>query len=109
MAERTNQQNKALHLWLEMLADALNDAGYSVNDKIVFKAEISFTKENLKESAVRPVMTALFPEIESTAKLSKTQIQDVYMHVDRAISERTGISIPWPTQEQLDAVRGQPG
>ena len=73
-----------------------------MNDKIVFKAEISFTKENLKESAVRPVMMALFPDISSTTKLSKSQISDVYMHVDRAISERTGISIPWPTQDQLD-------
>ena len=101
MAGRTNQQNRALHLWLQMLADALNDAGYHANDKIVFHADISFTKENLKENAVHPVMYALFPEIESTAKLSKTQIQDVYLHVDRAISERTGVSVAWPTEEQL--------
>lgn len=99
---RTNQQNRALHLWLTMLAEQLNDAGFSVNDKVVFQAEISFTKENIKESAVHPVMMALFPEVDSTAKLTSTQLQDVYSHVDRAISERTGVHVPWPTQEQLD-------
>ena len=99
---RSNQQNRALHLWLTMLADELNAAGYHANDKIVFEADISFTKENLKANAVHPAMYALFPEIDSTAKLDKLQIQDVYMHVDRAISERTGVTVPWPTQEQLD-------
>lgn len=100
---RSLAQNRSLHLWLERLAESLNDAGFSVNDKVVIHADISFTKENLKAIAVHPVMTALFPEIDSTAKLSKTQINDVYLHVDRAISERTGISVAWPTQEQIDA------
>ena len=102
MANRTNQQNRALHLWLTRLAEELNGAGFSINDKLVIKTDISFTKENLKESTVHPVMMALFPDIDSTAKLSKTQIQDVYLHVDRAIGERTGVSVAWPTQEKLD-------
>lgn len=29
--QRTSQQNKALHKWFDMVADALNDAGWSVN------------------------------------------------------------------------------
>jgi hypothetical protein len=99
---RTTQQNRALHLWLARLAEALNDAGFSLNDEIVFQTDISFTKENLKENAVHPVMRALFPEVDSTAKLSKTQIQDVYLHVDRAISLRTGgVTVAWPTEEDV--------
>ena len=102
MTARTNQQNRALHLWLSRLADELNGAGFSVNDKVVIHAEISFTKENLKESVFRPVMGALYPEVKSSAELSTTEIQNVYLHADKALSERTGISVPWPTQEQLD-------
>ena len=100
MTNRTNPQNRAFHLWLTRLAEALNDAGFSVNDHLVIQCDIGFTKENLKETVVRPVMTALYPEITSTTKLSTTQIQDVYLYVDRAISERTGVTVAWPAMEE---------
>ena len=99
---RTLKQNAALHLWLEMLAEALNDSGRSLNDNVVIQCEIGFTKENLKSAAVHPVMTALYPDIDSTAKLSTKQIQEVYLYVDRAISERTGVTVPWPTVADME-------
>ena len=98
MTNRTIQQNSALHLWLDRLAESLNEAGFSVNDGLVIQCEIGFTKENLKEDVLKPVMRALYPEITSTTKLSTTRIQDVYLYVDRAISERTGITVAWPSE-----------
>ena len=102
LTSRTLRQNSAMHLWLTRLAESLNDAGFSVNDNLVIKCDIGFTKENLKESVLKPVMTALYPEITSTTKLDTIQIQDVYLYVDRAISERTGVTVAWPTEEELD-------
>ena len=100
---RTSQQNRALHLWLERLAEALNDAGYSVNDRIVLKAEISFTKENLKENVFKPVMRALYPEKKSTAELGKIEITEVYDEVNRFLAQRVPVDVPpWPTEEQLN-------
>ncbi len=98
---RTLKQNAALHKWLEMLAEQLNDAGYSVNDKMVIHADIGFTKDNLKTSVVHPIMTALYPDITSTAKLDKQQIQEVYLYANRAISHRTNVSVAWPSEDQL--------
>lgn len=98
---RSLAQNRALHLYLERLAEALNDAGYSVNDQIVLQADISFTKENLKEVVFKRVMTAMYPDKKSTTELSKTEIADVYENVNRFMAERAGVSVPWPTEEQL--------
>lgn len=98
---RTLPQNNSFHLWLDRLADALNEAGYSVNDKLVIKTDIPFTKENLKASIVHVVMKKMYPDIDSTAKLSTTQIQDVYEVVNEAIALRTAVHVPWPTEEQL--------
>ena len=56
MTNRTIQQNSSLHLWLTMLAEALNDAGFSVNDNLVIKCDIGFTKENLKENVLDPFL-----------------------------------------------------
>ena len=97
--QRTNKQNNALHKYCDMQAEKLNDAGFSVNDKVAVKLDIPWTKENYKTFVIHPVMKALYPEVNSTAKLSTRQMQHVYNVVDKAISERTGIRSEWPSDE----------
>lgn len=93
---RTLKQNASLHLWLDNLAHELNDAGYDFTDGKLIRLPVSYTKENLKESIIHPVMLALYPDIDSTADLSTTQMQEVYENVNRIIAERTGVHVPWP-------------
>ena len=56
---RTDLQNRSLHLWFTLLADALNEAGFDIRKTIREGLEISWTPENVKELLWRPVMKTL--------------------------------------------------
>lgn len=96
--QRTIQQNRSLHKYAELLATALREAGYE-DMRTVIKVPISPTKGNVKEEMIKPVMNAMFPEIESTAKLTTKQMQDLYEQMNLFTSERLGVSVEWPSEE----------
>jgi hypothetical protein len=98
---RTGQQNKSLHLWLEQLAEALNDSGQSMGDGVLIKLPIRYTKENLKEQIIKPYMTALYPEKTSTTQLTTVEMQELYRDLDQIIAERSHVHIEWPSEESL--------
>ncbi len=95
---RTFLQNKSLHLYLDKLATAMNDAGYDM--KAVFNAmrkgfSVSCTTIRLKNCVWRPMQEAMF-DIESTTELDTKQISEVYENVNRFTCEQFGIGINWP-------------
>ena len=98
--QRTIQQNKSLHLWLTLLADALNDSGQCLGDGRLVRLPIRFTPENLKETVLRPYMESLWG-ITSTTKLDTTQIKELYKDLDLICAERTGVHIEWPSEHSL--------
>lgn len=94
--KRTVLQNRALHRWLTLTANSLNDAGYDQKlllDSVSF--EIPNTPESLKD-IFRSIAVVLYPGLVSTAELSSSQIQRVYEVMDKEIGYFTSISIPWP-------------
>ena len=95
--QRTLPQNASLHLWLDMLAKSLNEAGYTLGDGVLIRVPVLYSKENLKENVVKPYMRALYPDISSTSELTTTQIQELYRNLDAIISERTGVHVEWPS------------
>ena len=89
--QRTVQQNRALHKWLELLAQELNDSGQSMGDGLLIRLPISYSKELMKELIVRPYMEKRYFDtngdpITSTAKLSTLEMQDLYKNLDRIIA-----------------------
>lgn len=95
--KRTSLQNRSLHKYLGMIAEALADSGQDMR-KLV-KLPIRPTTENVKENMFKPVMTALYPDKTSTTELSTTEIQQVYEHFNAAVSERLGVGFPWPCED----------
>ena len=95
---RTIQQNKALHLYFTHLAQELNDAGYDM--KKVIKVDIPWNPYNIKEFLWRPIQRAMFGKI-STTKLTTQDINKIYDTLNRTISQRTGVHIPFPSIEYL--------
>ena len=95
---RSNAQNASLYKWERMLAEALNDSGIPFGE-VVLKLPLDFTQQNIHALIIHPLMQALYPDKTSTAQLSTTEIQDIWMRADMVISERTGITIPWPSNE----------
>jgi len=97
----TDKQMKALHLWFGLVAEALNEAGFDMRKFIKEGVDIPWTKTMVKEHLWRPVQEIHLKK-KSVKKLEKQQIDEIYEILNRVIGERTGIHIPFPSQEELD-------
>lgn len=97
-AKRTGVQNSAIHLYLEWLAKALNDAGWDMTatmNKLSKKATIPWSLLSIKERLWRPVQLNTFGH-ESTTKLDTDQVGTVYESLNLVTSERLGVSVNFP-------------
>ncbi len=101
--QRTPAQNKSLHKWFELLAEALDAGGYDM--RTLIKIPIRPNKENVKTEIAHPVMVAQFPELIddkgdiSTASLSSAQCVELFEILNRAFGEKLGLHVPWPSQD----------
>lgn len=94
---RTLSQNAALHLYCDMIAQAMTEAGITQRELIGrFKRgfELPVTGHMIK-AIFREVGRAMYGK-ESTADLSTTEISEVYRVVDERFGEVTGVTCPWP-------------
>jgi hypothetical protein len=97
VSRRTDNQNRALHLYFTQLADALNNAGYDMRKTIRQNLEIPWTPHNVKEFLWRPCQKQYLQK-QSTTELDKVQdINKVYDIVNRIVGERTGVHVPFPS------------
>lgn len=97
MTQRTAQQNKSLHLYCELLAEALNDAGLDMKKVFEVKeVDIPWNKDIVKSVLWRPIQEAMTGE-ESTTKLNTTEVSEIYETLNRHIASHFGISIDWPS------------
>ncbi len=97
--ERTDRQNKALHKYFELLAEALNDAGLDMRLVLKETVQINWTKDNVKNYLWRPLQKALLKK-KSTTELDKAKDIDlIYDHLNRHLGERYGITVLFPSDE----------
>src|SRR3990167_6563159 len=98
--QRTIQQNKALHVLFAQIAEALNDAGYSVQTVIKTTHDISFTPYNVKELLWRNFQEMTLGK-HSTTELTTKEIDEVYDQLNRFLGEKFGTHIPFPSLETM--------
>ncbi|NCB79660.1 MAG: hypothetical protein EOM41_06805 [Bacilli bacterium] len=94
---RTLQQNKALHKYFSLVAEALNDRQLTV--KTIIKADIEWNPLSVKEMLWKPIQEAVLHK-KSTTELKRKEIDDVYDTINRALGEKFGIYVPFPTIER---------
>ena len=95
--QRTIQQNKSLYLYFDLLADALNDAGYEMKHVMEIKeVDVPWTKERVKEVLFKSIMEAMTGK-RSTTELDTVEISKIYDVLDRHTSEKLGIHVEWPS------------
>ena len=100
---RTDQQNRGLHLYYTLLADELNNAGYSVQLVLKEKVDLDWTYSMVKELLWRPAQQAILG-VNSTTELDKvSDITTIWEHLNRHISEKFGIHCPFPVDELAQA------
>ena len=94
--QRTIQQNKALHKFFELLADALNDSGLDMRKTLKPGIDIPWNRDRCKEFLWRPIQEAMTGKT-STTELNTVEPSEIYAVLDRHLSSKFGIHIEWPT------------
>src|SRR3990167_9459183 len=98
MTQRTPSQNNSIHLYLELVAQALDREGHTMQDvvKAIRRAEIRPTKEALKEVVWRPLQEIIHAK-KSTTELTKHDIDPVYEAMNKWLGQEFQIHIPFPS------------
>ena len=96
--QRTNLQNSSLHKYLQMLADALNDAGYDMKRTLKEEVDIPWTSANAKEFLWRPIQKVLTKKQSSTKPTTKEYVY-IYEVLSRHMVDKFGINVPWPSKD----------
>lgn len=98
MKQRTLQQNKSIHIGCTQIANVLVENGVSLN-KVIKNLEIRPSMESVKD-IFRSIAHAKYG-IDSTTQLTTQQVNDVWEDLIKAVSESTGIFIPFPSKEEF--------
>ena len=102
--KRTYTQNKAIHAYFTLVAQELNDAGYTVQLVLKEKMDLDFTPDMVKELLWRPAQQAILG-IKSTTELNKLEdIDKIYDHLNRHLSEKFELHIPFPSKEHVSEI-----
>lgn len=105
--QRTLTQNAALHKYFELLADSLNDAGYTIAKVLTKPLDISWSKHTVKELLWRPVQNAILDK-KTTTRLKRFEVTQVYDELNNIMSTRYGLSVGFPdahSQQSAKRVR----
>jgi len=94
---RTPTQNKALHLYFELLAHELNEQGLELSKMI--RADIPWTKNRVKEMLWKDVQEEFLGK-KSTTELTTREVNEVYDIINRAVSEQ-GVTLYFPSHIDL--------
>ncbi len=98
MAQRSNTQNKAMHKYFDLVADALKEnditmqAVYEVNE-----VEIEPSTKAIKE-VWRGIQDAALGK-DSTADLDTAEVTKMYDTFNKMLGENFGIHVPFPTND----------
>jgi hypothetical protein len=94
--KRTEQQNRALHKLFELWAEELNNAGYTVQLVLSKKMELDWDASKVKELLWRPAQQAILGKRSTTELAKQEDIDKVYEHLNRHLSEKFYIHVPFP-------------
>jgi hypothetical protein len=97
--QRSLAQNAALHKYCELLAKELNDAGLDMKKVLTKKPDIPWSMLTVKEHLWKPIQEAMTGKT-STAQAEKKEYIDVYEVLNRHISGKFGLSVPWPCKDE---------
>jgi len=98
---RTLQQNKAMHKWFTMVADALNDAGYDARAVLGPEVEIPLTDKIVKNQMLKKIAKAMFDK-DSTTELTTKELSMACLVLNKFISENFGVSVSFPDRFRSD-------
>jgi hypothetical protein len=97
---RTAKQNRALHKYCSLLAETLNDGGYTVQVILAKAFGREWNMEAVKSLLWKPLQKLIIDK-ESTADADRVEYTKVYEQVNRHLGEIFGVpSVPWPVDKK---------
>ena len=99
--KRTIKQNKAMHKYFAMVAEALNESGFDMRKTLKASIDIPWTPESVKNHLWRPIQEVML-NIESTSELDSADPSEVYNVLSRHLATKLGVSVPWPHNDPYD-------
>lgn len=90
MSTRTTSQNSSQWLWLQQIANRLNDINVPTTQ--ILRADIKWNKEKVKYMFFDPIMEASYGK-KSTTKLNKDEYELIILTLIKAFGQR-GITLP---------------
>lgn len=97
--QRTIQQNRALHLYFQLVADTLNDAGLDMRTLLKPEVEIPWSGDTVKNYLWRPIMRLQLQK-NSTTEMTTKDIDLVFDTMNRHLAKH-GIHEPFPSLEEI--------
>lgn len=98
-SKRTIDQNSAMHLWFQHVADELNGAGLPIKQTLAhYKVDLDWSAESVKSLIWKPIQWALFAK-KSTTDLKKGEIDPIFEHINRFLSQ-LGVHVDFPHDPQ---------
>lgn len=99
--QRTKRQNRAMHLYFTQLAEALNDGGFTVQIVLKQKTDIDWNLDLVKNLLWRTAQQVILHKNSTTELNKQKDIDMVYEHLNRHISEKWGVHVPFPSEEEM--------
>ena len=100
MPGRTEKQNRALHQYFTLIAEALNDSGLDMRAVLKPGVEIPWTTESVKEYLWRPIQKLMVNK-PSTTRLTTREIDMIFETLNRHLGEKFGIHEDFPSIETI--------
>lgn len=100
----TARQNRALHKYFDLLADALNAAGWDMKatlDKLSKNAKIPWSPSAVKERLWTPTQKQTLDKY-STTELETKEVTLIYDALNFVTSEELGVSVVFPEKRMQD-------
>ena len=99
--QRTITQNASLHLFCQLLSDALNDAGFDFRAFVKEGYPVPFNEMLVKEYLWKPIQKAITGK-ESTTKPETHEYGLIYDALNMKLADH-GVHVPWPCKETMNS------
>ena len=97
--QRSLKQNSAMHVYFNLLAKELNDAGLDMVATLKPGTEIPWTEHSVKTEIWGKVMQAMTGKT-STTKLERKEVSEIYEVVHRHMAQNHSVMVPFPSSER---------
>ena len=100
MEQRTLKQNSASHLWYQEMAEALNNAGITIDIVMSHgKWDVNWTPELFKEVVMRNFANAIYHKTK-TSEMTTQELSTLIDTVTDSFAKEFGIFVDFPSNEE---------